>query len=414
MTLRPRESVGDLKDPRLITIFNDHLDCRGYAAVTRRVYARAVEHFAYWLASQSKRVDTVDETSVEQFARGHLPKCRCPKRRPCYQPAVRAALHHLLDALRENGLIPEAASRLPLVVQKELDDFRDYLREVGGLAPLTVASRRQWIGRFLQSGVAGWTGSRPALSADRMRSFLTADCAGLQPGTMQVITSSLRSYLRFRCVCHGDPVERLLAAVPTVANWPMATLPERLSTADIQQWLESFDRRKAKGKRDYAMARCLVDLGLRACEVAALRLEDLDWSAGTVTIGASKSRRTDLLPLPTPTGRAIADYLHGARPSTSSRLVFVRHRGPKDVPITASLVRGVMFRAWVRSGVPGTWHGPHVLRHSAATRWLGEGMDLKQIADLLRHRSLDTTMIYTKVNFARLASLAQPWPGGVQ
>lgn len=410
MTHGPKASVRNLTDPRIL---NDHLDRRGYPAVTRQVYARGVEHFASWLAGQPKRSRTVDEASVEKFVCGHLPSCRC-KRRLCYQPAVRAALHHLLSALRENALLPEAAPPVPRVVQEELDDFCDYLREVGGLAPLTVVSRRQWIDRFLQSGVTVGTGFRPALKADRIRSFLTTECTGMQPGTMQVITSSLRSYLRFRCVRYGDPVERLLAAVPTVANWPMATLPECLSTADIQQWLESFDRRRAHGKRDYAMARCLVDLGLRACEVAPLRFGDLDWSAGTITIAASKSRRADLLPLPTPTERAIADYLRGARPPTSSRFVFVRHRGPRGVPITPSLVRGVMLRAWVRSGLPGTWHGPHVLRHSAATRWLGEGMDLKQIADLLRHRSLDTTMIYTKMDFTRLASLAQPWPGGVE
>ena len=409
----PNASVRDLADPELTGILNDHLALRGYPAATRQVYARGVEHFASWLAGQPRRSRAVDEGSVEKFVRDHLPRCRC-KRRVCYKPAVRAALNHLLDALRENALLPEAASPLGRIVQKELDDFCNYLRDVSGLAPLTVVSRRQWIGRFLQSGRAVRSRSRLALSAQRIRSFLTTGCAGLQPGTMQVVTSSLRSYLRFRCVRHGDPVERLLAAVPTVAKWPMASLPERLSAADIQQWLDSFDRRTAHGNRDYAMARCLVDLGLRACEVASLRLKDLDWGAGTVTIAAGKSRRADLLPLPTPTGHAMADYLRKGRPPTSSRFVFVRHRGPRDLPVTASLVRGVMFRAWVRSGLPGVWHGPHVLRHSAATRWLGEGMDLKQIADLLRHRSLDTTMIYTKVDFARLASLAAPWPGGAE
>lgn len=412
MTRCPKASVRDLTDPQLTSILNNHLDRRGYPAVTRRVYARGVEHFASWLAGQPKRSRTVDEASAEKFVRGHLPNCRC-EGQPCYRPAACAAVRHLLDALRENALLPEAVSGPARVVQDELDEFCDYLRDVGGLAPLTVVSRRQWISRFLRSGVVR-ARSRPPLNANRIRNFLTMDCAGLQPGTMQVITSSLRSYLRFRCVRHGDPVERLLAAVPTVAKWPMAALPERLSTADIERWLRSFDRRTAHGTRDYAMARCLVDLGLRACEVAPLQLKDLDWNTGTVTIAASKSRRTDLLPLPTLTGRAVADYLRRARPSTSSRFVFVRHRGPRDLPITASLVRGVMSRAWVRSGLPGTWHGPHVLRHSAATRWLGEGMDLKQIADLLRHRSLDTTMIYTKVDFARLASLTQPWPGGVE
>jgi site-specific recombinase XerD len=145
-----------------------------------------------------------------------------------------------------------------------------------------------------------------------------------------------------------------------------------------------------------------------------LHLEDIDWKNGTVTVSVGKSQRTDVLPLPVATGQAITDYLRKARPKTGSRAVFVRHRAPLDIPVNASVIRSVVRQAAARSGLSGRLHGPHRLRHSAATRMLQGGATLKEIADVLRHRSLDTTSIYAKVDWTRLSAIAQPWPGGAQ
>jgi site-specific recombinase XerD len=133
-----------------------------------------------------------------------------------------------------------------------------------------------------------------------------------------------------------------------------------------------------------------------------------------VTVSVGKSQRTDVLPLPVVTGQAIADYLRKGRPKTESRAVFIRHRAPLDIPVNASVIRSVVRQAAARSGLSGRLHGPHRLRHSAATRMLQGGATLKEIADVLRHRSLDTTSIYAKVDWTRLSAIAQPWPGGAQ
>ena len=157
------------------------------------------------------------------------------------------------------------------------------------------------------------------------------------------------------------------------------------------------------------MARCLIDLGLRAQDVVRLHLEDIDWQNGTIRLAANKARRTDVLPLPMETGRAIAAYLKTERPKTSNRAVFVRHVAPYDEPIGPSTVRQIIIAAFRRCG----WSHCHVhiLRHSTASRLLAAGTPLKEIADILRHRSLDTTAIYTKVDTNRLAAVALPWPG---
>ncbi|MGA9965597.1 MAG: site-specific integrase [Terriglobales bacterium] len=207
-------------------------------------------------------------------------------------------------------------------------------------------------------------------------------------------------------------MESLLAAVPSAACWRLAALPQYLEADELALLMAGFDRKLPQQQRDYAIVRCLVDLGLRACEVAALRLDDIDWKNGTLTVHTGKSQRSDVLPLPSATGRAIVEYLHKARPATESRAVFVRHRAPLHLPVNASVIRSVVRQAAVRSSLTHRLHGPHRLRHTAATRMLHRGASLKQIADILRHRSLDTTAIYAKVDVPRLATIAQPWPGG--
>jgi site-specific recombinase XerD len=230
------------------------------------------------------------------------------------------------------------------------------------------------------------------------------------PGTAGVIGSALRSYLRFRAVRYADHVDRLIAAIPTVARWRFAPLPTHLTSDETARFLNVFDRHRPSGQRGYAMARCLVDLGLRASEVAALQLDDLSWHTGTVTI-RGKSHRADVLPLPVPTGRAIVHYLRHGRRRNAGRALFVRHRAPLDAPITAAVVRCAVRLAFARCGLADRYTGTRVLRRTTATQMRWAGASLKQIADVLRHRSLDTTTIYTKLDRPRLASVAAPWPG---
>ena len=225
---------------------------------------------------------------------------------------------------------------------------------------------------------------------------------------MHVIAGALRGYLRFR-TSQGDRVQTLLAAIPSIAHWRLATLPEVPTEVEIERLLRSFDQPFSSSRRGYAMLRCLVDLGLRSSEVVGLRLDDIDWRASTVRLAKAKSRRVDVLPLPCETGRAITSYLVSERPQTSNRAVFVRHVAPCDQPIGTGVVQRAVRAAYRRCGLPHT--RVHILRHSVASRLLSAGTPLKEIADVLRHRSLDTSAIYTKIDTARLTAVALPWPG---
>jgi site-specific recombinase XerD len=387
-----------------------YLRHRRYAAQTRHIYLGCIAHFARWLDAEGLGSKQADEQAGRRFISTHLPHCGCtpPVRRKPHE--VRAALSHLCRVLRSCGALPASPPGDTGPIVPELAAFEHYMGGVRGLAANTCRQRVRIVGTFL----AERFGDGPLALADLTTAQLSRFVLGAgngkvrSAGTVRVMTSALRCYLRFRALA-GDPVGALAETIPAAAHWRLASLPDVLSPAEVDQLLGSFGEAVPSCKRAYAMVRCLLDLGLRASEVARLQLDDVDWRAGTLRIAQGKSRRSDLLPLPVETGRAIADYLRAERPTTTNRAVFVRHVAPYDEPIRASSVQRAVREAYRRCGWTRT--RVHTLRHSVASRLLRQGQPLKEIADLLRHRSLDTSAIYAKVDDVRLAAVALPWPG---
>lgn len=381
---------------------------RQYAELTRRVYLRDVAHFARWLSRHRHRRAACDLTDddIRRFLDEHLPRCTCPPPVRRCRHESRAALRHLLASLRDAGV--QVEHPVFRAVEDELQGFDDYMHRVRGLASNTRTQRLHIVRRFLLD--TSGTGSRqvPPLSASHLRRFLAKELQRWSPASAGVLAGTLRSYLRFRMGC-GDQVSHLLPVIASPAHWRLAPLPEVLSPTEVARLLAAFSPDVPSVGRAYAMVRCVVDLGLRANEVVGLDLDDIDWSAGTIRIGPTKSRRVDVLPLPQATGRAIVAYLRSERPHTTSRRVFVRHVAPVDKPIGPDVVRRAVRAAYRRGGLPHT--RVHLLRHTLASRLLAGGGTLKEVADVLRHRALDTSLIYAKVDTARLSAVALPWPG---
>jgi len=199
----------------------------------------------------------------------------------------------------------------------------------------------------------------------------------------------------------------LRAAVPPVARWRLAGLPRPLTPDQVGALLETCDLAGAVGCRDRAVIVLMQRLALRTAEVAALRLEDLDWVGGTVLV-RGKGGRVDRMPLPADVGEALVAYLRRGRPVTAERTVFVRAFAP-FTPLGSSSVSCIVGRAARRAGL-GTVHG-HRLRHTAASETLNAGATLDEVAQLLRHDGVASTVLYAKVDRSRLAALARPWPG---
>lgn len=386
--------------------YRQRLVDQGYAVQTVRVYLCSIAHFARWAGRSRRAAQDLAPADIARFVDEHLPRCDCPPPVQRHRSSIRAALRHLLTVLRDAGILIE--HHCADAVDEELRHFDEHMHRARGLAANTRAQRLRIV-RALLAETAGSNRTRlPPLAPDDLRRFIGRQLQRWSPASGHVLASTLRSYVRFRAVC-GDPVECLLPVIATPANWRLAPLPQTLTPTEVAQLLDAFSLAMPSARRAYAMVRCVVDLGLRASEVVGLMLDDIDWNAGTLRLSRNKSRREGVLPLPRLTGTAIAEYLRHERPRCVSRQVFVRHVAPVEAPIGPGAVRRAVREAYRRCGMPYT--RVHVLRHTLAERLLDGGGTLKEVADVLRHRSLDTSLIYAKVDTTRLATVALPWPG---
>jgi len=226
------------------------------------------------------------------------------------------------------------------------------------------------------------------------------------------MVAALRAFLR-HLQHRGEITSDLAACVPKVASWSHATLPKFLQPGQVTHVLKHCDRRRPRGRRDYAILLLLARLGLRAGEVVALMLDDIDWKLGHLTVHG-KAGRWAQLPLPAEVGNAIVGYLQRGRPPCASRRLFIRQRAPRVGFANAAGISTLVKRASARAGIDSPRKGAHLFRHTLATEMLRRGASLTEIGELLRHRHPSTTTIYAKVDLPALRRLAQVWPGGGQ
>lgn len=388
--------------------YYDYLVLRRYSVETIEKHLASIAHLGHWMGQCHLSVGQLDEGTVTQFLDEHLPFCDCPCPAFGSRPDLRAACHHLLRVLRDLGVIPApVAPASP--IDREVARFDEYLSNVKGLGTETRRNYRRVVRHLLEHRFGGEEFAFQALQPSDVRRFIADQPERRTTSASASATAvALRAYLRFRALC-GDDVHALQGAISTPAHWSLASLPKSLSDEEVGRLLEAFPPGLPSRRRAYAMVRCALDMGLRAGEIAHLALADIDWRAGMVTLRGTKSRREDILPLPVPTGEAIADYLRYERPRTAIPAVFVRRLAPHDKPIGSDAVQRLIRDAFRRSGLN---HGrTHALRHTLARRLLEHGSSLKEVADILRHRSPDTSRIYAKLDTHALSAVALPWPG---
>jgi integrase/recombinase XerD len=379
--------------------FAAYLAGAGYTPLSAANQVRLLAHLSRWLDDRGLAPGELTGQRVQEFlaarrAAGYT--CRLSER----------GLAPLLDCLRGLGVVPGPGRPVPAAAGDVLlDRYRGYLAVERGLAASTVRYYLDEARGFLAGRERGLGG----LSAAEVSGFVAAECRRRSTGSAKILVTALRSLLRF-LVVEGLVMPGLQDAVPAVAGWRGGGLPKALPDGQVAALLAACDRGTATGRRDFAVLVLLSRLGLRACEAAALELDDIDWRAGTVTV-RGKGRRDEQLPLPPDAGEALAGYLRGGRPAASpSRRVFLASRAPGG-GLSADAVKAVVRYACRRAGIAEA--GAHRLRHSAATGMLRAGAPLAEIGQVLRHRSVSTTAIYAKVDHGALAQLAMPWPGGL-
>ena len=294
-------------------------------------------------------------------------------------------------------------------IVEELHRYDEHLRDVRGLAAGTRKSRLRVVGLLLQEKYKGRAIQIGKLRPNDIRQFLETRLGAHRSAShASHLAAALRSYLRYRATC-GDQVVKLTAVILNPVHWKLASLPRALKPDEVERLLNAFPVGMRFPKRGYAIVRCALDMGLRSGEIAHLMIGDIDGRVGTVTLRGTKSLRQDILPLPMETGQALADYLQHERPATSNPAVFVRQKEGRDYPITSMAIQKVIKRACRRIGLMHS--SAHAIRHTLACRLVENGSSLKEVADVLRHRSLNTTLIYAKLDTPKLSTVPLPWPG---
>ena len=387
--------------------FASSLGVMGYAAgsIHRQVQIGAC--FSRWLGQGAVTPEGITSGHATRYLR-----YRARRRRPCL--GDRAALTHLMDFLRHEGVVPveEVAVHERTPIDRCADAYEVYLREGRALATTTVLNYVPFVRDFLRHCFGPKPVELSCLSASDVLRFVQHQAPRLHRKRAKLMTTALRSFLRYARYC-GEVEIDLAAAVPVVPNWSMTTIPRAIAPDQVRQLLASIDRRSGTGRRDYAIVLLLARLGLRSGEVASLTLDEVDWVAGQLTVHGKSGRRNEL-PLPAEVGAAIAAYLQDGRPHSTSRFVFLRAKAPVRGFRGSSGVGSIVRHALQRSGLDTPSMGAHQFRHGLATEMLRQGASLGEIGDVLGHRHLQTTTIYTKVDIEALRKLALPWPGGTR
>ena len=387
-----------------VDAFAQQLIDQGYAKTSVRYALQLAADLGRWL----KRC----RIGVTQVTAEHL-ACYLRDRslRGHFRSGDAGIVRRLLRRLIEQGIVAPEPPIEPTPAERLETEFRRYLERERRLAPATVFNYLEFARRFLAQNFPHGEVRLDHLRATDVVGFVQREATRLHHAKRaKLMTTAVRSFLQY-AQYRGLIATDLRTSVPTVANWSMASLPNALSSDELQRLLSGCERQTALGRRNWAILLLLARLGLRAGEVVGLRLDDLDWTAGELCIHRTRMP-ADRLPIPHDVGTALTDYLCHVRPVCASRRVFVRLRAPHRGFTSSAAISSLVRRALAHAGLDPAHKGAHLLRHTVATQMLRQGASLAEIGELLRHHSQQTTMIYAKVDLDLLRPLALPWPGG--
>ena len=391
-------------------LFGPHLDSfivavtlLGYARKTVRQQVLLLGNLERWLEQKRLALFDLDRHIVNNFLEQRRRQGRLRKGQP-------RTVALFLEHLREKGAVPAPRPTVddsPLAMLQKR--FESFLKKERGLAPVTAARYGSYLRRFIVERFGEARICVRELVPNDISDFVLRHARSGSPGVAKLMVTALRSIFRF-FFQHGETASDLTGAVPTVPAWRLAELPKYLPPEEVERLVHARDRRHpAVACRDHAILLLLARLGLRAGEVIALELDDIDWRAGVLTVHG-KGRYHDGLPLPADVGEAVAAYLRQYRPTCATRRVFIRHKAPHRGFSHPSSISTIVCRALKRAGLRPALMGAHILRHSLATGMLRSGATMSEIGQVLRHRFANTTEIYAKVDINGLRSLALPWP----
>ena len=394
---------------KLLEGFCNWLLEHGFRRGTTRKHLFNLSHLNEYLGGPRSVVrQTVSLREVEGFFRAYSLPCRHRRALEGYLRRLGYSVNRFLAYLRESGFwdsLPRQEIYQPL-----LDSYLHWMRHYQHASEGTVTVRSHSITQFLD-----WLGPEATaeglsrLTAQRIEAFFLSYARSMGRSARRSMQSALRTFLRF-CLHQGYLERPLDRAVPTLRTYKLATVPHGLNDPEAQQVLRAIHRNSPGGRRDYAILQLLYTYGVRGGQVRALRLEDIDWVQNQILFKASKQGKNSRLPLTVQVGKSLLDYLQHSRPSDSHAHVFLTCRAPYHPLTHPSSLSAIVERHIRAAGIQILSKGAHAFRHGFATRMLQKGYSLKAVADVLGHRHLSTTFLYTKVDFNALKQVALEWP----
>lgn len=400
-----RSPVPDVFEAQVVP-FMAELETAGYSSGVLHTKRRELQRFLRWRRQRRTPGREPNESEVALFLRRACPLA--PKHRSLAATALLAFLQHL----RRRGLLGTARKAPQTPCSSLQNAYARFLRSEKGLAEHSLMAYLPLVGDLLRylARIHGTTSVR-RLNADILRAFLFERVQDRSCAYVRLLSASLRSFLRFLHV-RGRIVRDLSAAIPSVRRWSQPEVPKVLTRDEVARVLAAPDQTCPTGRRDYAILILLAKLGLRSSEILALELGDIRWRSGEILI-RGKGRRQDLMPLPREVGVALAQHLRRDRGSRiATRRIFLRTIAPR-VPLSGPASIGhIVRRAMAQAGVPRPHRiAAHLFRHTLASRMLQEGAHLRDIGEVLRHRTPSATEIYAKIDLRSLQEVVRPWPG---
>jgi site-specific recombinase XerD len=381
----------------------------GFSKWTIRTHLSNVSHLNEHLGGLKGGIcESLSSKDIAGFFKAYTLLCQRRGAMEGQVHRVRYSINRFLDYLRDFGLFNPSSGQE--IYQPLMDAYLKWMRDYQHASEGTVGVRCHSILRFLE-----WLGPEAMpegllrLSSDRIEGFFISYAQSMGRSARRSMQSALRTFLRF-CLHNGYIEQSLEYAVPTLRTYKLATVPRGLTDTQAQQVLRCINRNSHVGRRDYAIVLLLYTYGVRGGQVRALRLEDINWAQNQILFKTSKHGKDSLLPLTDEVGEGLLDYLQNSRPAYSYPHVFLTSRAPyHPLPYSSSL-SAIVDRRIRAAGIQIPSKGAHAFRHCFATRMLQKGHSLKAIADVLGHRHLGTTFIYTKVDFNALRQVALEWP----
>lgn len=401
---------------------SDHLDKEHYAARTSQRCLVVARRFLASLEKQHVEVGGASlpnvERYLEQAQRGYRQRHGHPPLYRGWQPVQTSSIHMLLRLVQ--GCWPPvtlAATSAGMLQQRICREYGEWMGDQRGLAPMTVFDRCAEARRFLE-----WLGDRltcetvlSGLTLMRVDAFVKHRACSLRRRTMGRLATNMRSFLRW-LYATGQITGDLSSSVVTSPLHAFESIPSALPAQDVKKVLATTRQdRTPKGIRDYAILMLLSTYGVRAGEITALRLDDIDWRKESIRIRHSKTGATSYLPSQAEVGEAILKYLQTSRPKTAIREMFIRCHAPyRPFKRGSSLYGLVQWRLTAAGVVPTGKHGPHAFRHARAMSMLRATVSVKEIGDLLGHRASNSTLAYLKLATEDLREVALEVPTGVK